>query len=406
MAITVADLFSTLHKNLGDYTNDSVSTTEKYDALTEATVWLIEHTTNEHAVRTYDINYIDTVHAYKISNSIADMLEPADLRRGEEDQTIPATRKSSREMAEDIANKSPEFAFTVERKNGNSYAIINLRGKYPAQSIASFDSVTDDGGSWTADTVNSDATNVTTDNKEFTEGDGSINFDINVSQSSNNFAAIYNTNASPKDLSDYGSDGVLLIDVYIPDATYTSSITFRWGNNASNYFSATVTTDVNGNPLSSGWNSVAFNWEDATETGTVNVTAIKYYYISINYTASQFSDTDYRLDNLRIAKPEKLVFHYISQSIGKNSSGNLIYKFSAQTDVPYFSGQYDNYKFPVCHKAAEILFSIIGLYDNARKSEKMAEEALSQKQKLFSSVIVPEDRSFKVKQISFRRRKF
>jgi hypothetical protein len=309
-------------------------------------------------------------------------------------------------MAEDIANESPEFAFTIERKDGNAYAVVNLQGNYVAQQLASFDSVTGDGGTWTADNVTSDALNVTTDINEYSAGSGSINFDIDVSQSGNNLAALYNTGVSTQDLTDYNGTGILILDVYIPDATYTSSVTLRWGNDASNYFSATVTTDATGNTLAAGWNTVAVEWEDATETGTVDVTAIDYYYVAINYAAGQGDDTDYRLDNLRIAKPEKLVFHYLSQRVGTNNTGTSIYKFTAATDVPYFSAQHDHYKFAVCHKAAQILFRVLGLKDDAKESEADAEKALVQKQKLFSSVIVPEDRAFKVKQVSFRRRKF
>jgi hypothetical protein len=105
--------------------------------------------------------------------------------------------------------------------------------------------------------------------------------------------------------------------------------------------------------------------------------------------------------------PEILTFHYISQRIGVNSSGTTLYKFGATNDVPFYSGQYDHYKFPVAHKAAAILFRApLGLKEDAVMAEMEAEKALTQKQKLFGSVHVPEDRSFKLKQVSFNRRKF
>lgn len=405
MAVLVSDLVTTLDKYIRDTSTDSVSAAERYDALTEATVWLIERTTNEHAVRTYTLNYVDTVHTYRVDSSIADLLEPGDLRRAEDDQTMPATRKSSREMAEDIANESPEFAFAIERKDGKAYAVINLQGNEVAQQICSFDSLTADGGTWAADATNGDALNLSADTIEYKSGSGSLNFDIDVSQTGNNTAIISSTITSV-DLTDYNSVGRFVLDVYIPDETYTSSFTLYWGSDSSNYWSVTPTTDASGNAFASGWNKVAFSWEDATATGSPVITAIDYIRIDLNYAGGQGDDTDYRYDNLVIAKPEKLVFHYLSQRVGTNNAGTTIYKFGATNDVAYFSGQHDHYKFPVAHKAAAILFRTLGLKEDAVMEETEAEKGLVQKQKLFASVHSPEDRSFKVKQISFKRRKF
>jgi hypothetical protein len=264
MSITLADVISTLDKDLGDTTTDSISLAERCDAITEATVWLIERTTNEHAVRTYDINYVDTVHSYKISSSIADMLEPADLRRGEFDQDMPATRKSSREMAEDIANQSPEFAFTVEHKNGQSYAVINLDSKYRATTIAEFDSITSDGGTWTE---GDDASNVVADTVNLKSGSASISFDVSGATTVASLSSTINT----VDMTQYLDTGVFVIDMFIPDSTYTSSVTLYWGSDNTNYWSVTSTTDAGGSSFSDGWNKIAFLWQDATKTLTPDI---------------------------------------------------------------------------------------------------------------------------------------
>lgn len=402
MTLTISTVKDYVNEYFRDASTDSVSDTKRIQAINEATVWLMEQTQNDHVIKTYDIDYVTGIHYYKITSAVADMLEPADLRRSSDDQTIPATRKSSREMAEDIGNKSPEFAFSIERKNGNSYLVINLDGNYNSNSIATFDSLTGDGGTWTADTSTSDAANARIELTEITEGYGSLEFDIVAAQSGNNRATVYST-ITEKDLSEYIDTGIFTIDVFIPDSTYTSSVTLYWGTDSSNYWSLTQTTDAQGNAISDGWNTFKFDWKDSTMTSSPDESSINYIRIDVNYAAGQTNDTGYRIDNLNIAHTERLVFYYLSSSVGTTSGGTPLYRYTATTDIPYYSGQYDNYMYPVAHKAAAILFRFVGLMSDAKDQDKEAMEGLVSKIKLFPSSVVKEDRSFKTKQINLSR---
>lgn len=398
MSCTIADVQTPLNTFIRDTTTDSVSAAERLEAINEATAWLIEQTTNDHQIRTYNLDYVPTIHSYKISSALADFLEPADLRRAEADQDMPATRKATREMAEDIAVGSSEFAFGIQRKDGAAYAIINLQGKYQSQVLATFDTTTADGGTWVAA---QDASNVATDDSNFTAGSGSVSFDVSGATT----VAQLSSTITSQDLSEFADNAILTLDVHIPDATYTSSVTLYWGNSSTVYYSVTSTTDMQGNTIASGDNTFKFNWADATETGSVDDTAIDYVRIDINYSASQGADTGYRLDNLQIAKPERLVFYYMSHRLG-TESGTTVYKYTTTAAVPYYSGQYDYYRFAVAHKGAAILFRSMGLLQDAVVEESEADKALKPKQKIFPSSLVKEDRQFKAKGINFNKRKF
>lgn len=399
MSVTVATIITQMDTFFRDASTDSISAAERLQAVNEATVWLIENTTNDHTKRTYDIDYVAGLHTYKISSALADVLEPADLRRTEAYQTEPATRKAPREMVEDIANGSREFAFAVERKDGAAYLLINLDGRYQQQAVASFDSLTADGGTWAA---SNDASNVSAESSELTQGSGSIEFDVSGSTTLGTISGTINS----LDLTDYEDIGVFTLDVYIPDATYTSSVTLYWGNSDSVYYSLAQTTDAQGNAIADGWNTFKFAWIDATQTGTVDETLIDYIRVDVTYGASQAADTGYRLDNLNIAHPERLVFHYLSDRVGTSSGGTTLYRYTATTDIPFYSAQYDHYIYPVAHKAASILFKAVGLLQDARSEEDAANDTLASKIKLFPSSMIKEDRAFKVKSINMRRRKF
>lgn len=397
MALTVANNITNLDTYIGDNSTDRVSQAERLQALTEATVWLLEELGNDHAVKTYTLNYLDTVHYYKVTTAVSDLLASADLRRAVLDQTISAAHKSARELAEDIGQGSNEFAWAIERRDGDAYIVVNLDSKNKSKTIDSFDRV----GDWEADTTNSDATNVTLDTVEFQEGSGSLNFDVDVSQSVNNKATIQNTELDSFDLSSYIDIGSWLLEVYIPENLYVSSYTLTWGSDTSNYWSATVTTDIDGSSLADGWNKLKFNWADATKTGSPDESAIDYIAITVNYTGDQTDDTDFRLDYLRIANPEKLTYHYVSWDVGTDTNGTDITAFSATTDIPFYSGQYDQYKYPVAHKAASILLFALRLREEALVEEREAITSLRRLRDLFPSAQIAETKNFKVKGINF-----
>lgn len=405
MTVTVTNLITNLDTYLGDSSTDRISTAERYQALTEAMAWYQESTQDDLTVDTYQLNYFDTVHRYKVTTDIADLLRSADLRREESIHNHSFAHKSSRELAEEIGQNFSESSFSIERADNQAYLLVNHPSKYQAHSISGFESLTDGGGTWQVDSTNSDATNLTVDNNEFEFGNGSLNFDVDVSQSGNDKATVYNDDLTIMNLTDYEDISSAIMEVYIPDVTNISSVTLFWGSSSSAYWSVTSTTDIGGNAFVNGFNTIKFDWSDATATSSPDVTSVNYVRIDINYTGSQTDDTDFRIDYLRIVRPEKLTFYYTSSSIGTNNSGTKIYAFTAGTDIPYFSGQYDQAKFAVAHKAASILFaSPLRLQNQSILEESQARDQLKRIMKIIPKSSNPEVKSFKLNGVSFRRR--
>jgi len=278
-----------------------------------------------------------------------------------------------------------------------------VASKYHALIVESGDDLTAN-ATWQVDSTNSDATNLTLDEVEFLYGNGSFNFDADVSQSGNNRATIYADDYEEMDLTDYLDLASWIFEVYIPDVTNFTSVTLYWGSSSTSYWSASATTDINGSAWAAGWNTVKINWADATATSSPDETAIDYIRLDYNYGAGQGDDTDFRLDHLRLARPEKLKFYYTSWSVGETSTSDStkVYAFAATTNVPFFSGQYDQYKY--AHKAASRAFFKMGLRDDAISEEVEAIKALNRAKKGIPSSRTPEVKSFKVGGINFRRR--
>lgn len=409
MSITISNLKTNLNTYLGDSSQDRISDTERYQALTEATTWLLEELGNEHMVDTYSIDFLDTVNTYKVTDGLADLLVGGDLRLPTEDHVRSFTRKSPREIAEEIGQKQTgDPSWAIERRDGDAFLVINYNSPKAAQFITALDSVTD-GGTWTVD---ADAVNITSDVNEKKQGTASLNFDIDVSASGSNYAGVYAPDAPVMDISQSEQLGSFLMDVYIPDVSETTAVTLFWGSDEgatpatrADYWSSTVTTDINGNAFVDGWNTVRFNWNGATTTGTPNSGAVGYYEVRISYGAGQGDDTDYRLDNLRLAMPETLTFHYVSWNVGTDNSFADITSYTADTDIPFYSGRYDQYRYAVAHKAASILFySALRLVEQGAVEESEAAKALQRYRENFESNKTREIKSFKVHGVNLRQR--
>lgn len=390
---------------IGDTSTDRISAAERYQYMTEAVVWLQTQLDNDHSIRTYSVSYFDTLNYYKINAAVTDVLESNALRRATTEDDIDLTRKDSRELANEISQDAMESSYALERRDGNLYLAINHDSKYRALQVTSFDSLTSIGGTWAADTTNSDATNVEIDTVDGSNGTtGCLSFDVDVSQSGNNRATIYNDDVDDEDLSDDKDLSSWLLDVSFPEITDISSVTIYWGSSSSDYYSVTQTTNYDGSAFTADFlNTLKFAWLGASVTGTPDDEAIDYLRIDINYGAGQGDATSFKLDNLRLVRPEVLTLHYTSWNVGTNSSGTQLKAFTATTDVPYFSGQYDQYIYPVAHKAAALAFRGLRLYTEADKEEVEAINEMNRVRKVIPKSRPSELKSFKIRGVSFSR---
>jgi len=123
--------------------------------------------------------------------------------------------------------------------------------------------------------------------------------------------------------------------------------------------------------------------------------------MSINYSGTQVDDTGFRFDNLRISLTKNMKFHYTSYHVGTDDSGVDLLAFNATTNVPFFSNQYDQYKFAVAHKASSSIFSDLRLFDESDRKLMKAKDAVNKYKRLFPSHKRHESGGFKVSGLNF-----
>lgn len=216
--------------------------------------------------------------------------------------------------------------FVVDFKDGTRYLRIS-KNVSPAPTVINNVNGITDNGTWA---VSGDASNLTEDSLNYVSGGKSLNFDLDASGST---AIISNSTMTQVDLTDHDEQSTLFAWVYLPDASIITNVILRWGNDSSNYWSATATAQQDGTAFRNGWNLVSFAWNGATETGTVTPSAIDYLHVTITYDGT--AETDIRVDNIISSLGQIFEIEYYSKFLFQNTSGVFVETIDATTDTAF-----------------------------------------------------------------------
>lgn len=150
-----------------------------------------------------------------------------------------------------------------------------------------------DGTGWQ---IQGDTTTNEFDTEYLQYGDGSIKFNADVSVASG-YSGVYTLTGTGRDISAYGTTGAFEAWVYLPQTSGVTGIELKVGNDASNYYSKTVSTQYDDTLFEVGWNYISFMIEEMTVTGTIDPYSIgEYLSVKVNYGALMSEDkSDFRL---------------------------------------------------------------------------------------------------------------
>jgi len=176
--------------------------------------------------------------------------------------------------------------------------IFNQQNRYLRTVPKDKVTVLDDCQATTGWTASDDATSIVLDTTNFEWGsttdsiNASVGFSVVVATSGDNYATLTKTLVTPIDLSAFTDRGNFELSLTLEDVYYITSIDFRVGNDSSNYYSTSFTTNYEGKALENGVNYFSVPWGNdvqgkvITETGTVADNLIDYLYVRINYSSS------------------------------------------------------------------------------------------------------------------------
>lgn len=334
MSYTIADVKSDLSAMLKGTTTDKIPNI--FSILKRAGRQLL-----------LDIDPDETKRISEITNALYDNVYdyqlPADVKGKKIIDIRPYVNRSGK-----VTQRTSEtFDFdkendTIQIKNNSGVKSIRIAASVSApKTIETFSSLTS-GGTLTG---NDDCTNLTLDVQNYVAGSSSINFDLSGAGTTGYIDKTYST---VFDLSDYEDKSAFFLYLYLPDSSILTSITLWWGNDTSNYFSATATQAQDG-AFHNGWNLIRFDWNGATETGSVDTTAIDYIRFSFVYDGT--ADTDLRLDSLTLALGQIYESEYYSKYLYTDTNGT--WKENPETDSDIVKLDTDSYNIYL-NKVAEL----------------------------------------------------
>ena len=276
--------------------------------------------------RTRKFDYIDGVREYSLQNyigatcldndglaTIGDFKTPHNLRITSETYS-PFDFQNIKDVRYNINAGRNINEFGID----NDLIVINFPRQTSSQ-VHNCDSLTAMG----TITASGDAANLTIDEVEFYEGTGALNFDVSAGTA----MTILFSGMASLDLTALKNVSHWTVRIDLPTITNFTSVRLRWGNDSSNYWEKTETARADGQSLEAGRNLFAFKWADAGETGTPDAAAVDWAQITITYSAST-TDTDFRIDDLRVGKRVKMELDYYSLAMVKTSAGSYQLEFN------------------------------------------------------------------------------
>jgi len=263
----------------------------------------------------------DDVYNYALPSDYKKIIDliPQDKRNSHD----KATRKYADRF--DLSKALTSNQVSIEGQDSSKIIRINWRSRQP-KVLNTLNNLTAN-GTWAAVAT---ATNLAADTIYYKSGGGAVKFDVAATGD-----GIDNTTMTAVDMSNEDEVADVFVWFYIKnsaDLANLTNINCIWGNDLTTaYWTPTVaTTQADGSSFQVGWNLAKFAWSTATETGTVDKTAIDSAKVIFTVGAAI---TQIRVDSIVFAIGRAFDIKYYSKYIIKNSSGTLISQTTSDDDT-------------------------------------------------------------------------
>lgn len=183
-------------------------------------------------------------------------------------------------------------------------------------------------GTFDTDAVND--SDVKVDADDFIEGDGSIRFQTDTTDSTDTNVGVQNDSVTRFDITSFLARGSAFVDAKLTVAdTGIHQITLRLGSDSSNYYQISDSNQNDCSAFVTGWNKIRWDFVNKTTTGTPVDTAIDYAAIfwSRDTTTTallHLNDTDWGFDNLILKRGKYYLLSYYSRNVWQDTAFALV----------------------------------------------------------------------------------
>lgn len=277
------------------------------------------------------IDVIDTERIVALAQTVHDDFYnyslPSDYRKlidliPQDNRTILDTANRTTAAPFDLKKMFANKSISIESSEGTKFIRINWRSR-GNKTLNTMDSLTGN-GTWSAQ---GSATGLKANTIFKTTGSASIEFDLFATG-----AGIKNTTMNSVDMTNEDEVADIFVPVFFGSVANLTSVSAVWGNDVTTKFwtSTAQTTQADGTAFRVGWNIIKFPWSTATETGTVDPTAIDSFQLTV---AATGVISNIRVDNIVFSIGRNFDIKYYSKYILKNSAGTWINRYTSDEDT-------------------------------------------------------------------------
>lgn len=204
---------------------------------------------------------------------------------------------------------------------------------------------------------------VATDSYESWEQAASVSFNF-----SGTTGVLTKTLTNSIDLTPYVNRSTIYWNVDSTVWTNWTSMTLKLGSDASNYYTASVTSDyLDDTP--DDWSKFKIAWSSLTSVGSPDYSAIDYIELQIDFSSNPSAVM--RIENFFISEDVPLLLeHYSTYMVTDSGTKSQVFTDSSDTgDNPLWSGKWDWVTEAFVNSVLEIIFWMTGEYDDMMKAE-------------------------------------
>jgi len=385
--IKVSTITDKAKRRLRDTSSGRIDVNNEWDALESTLEEMNNEFTFPWTARTHYLAYCDTLRHYTAPSDFKGFIVPRPENRMYNMEIVDPDEFEHRD------GRGDNEMFAVDRRDREQSFLFKTGTITRYQHLHSLNQYNNNGT--IVATAASDALNVKTDTEIFKYYSGSVSFDVDVSQSANDYAEVSVPDMSAVDLADHENIAKILMELYLPNATNVSSVLIRWGSSSGAYWEKSVTARADGRAFNNGWNPLAFDWETATKVGTPDAAAVNFFLFRLVYSASQADMGNVRINWLRSAPIEIVPVEYASNDLLLDASGtSRLTEIASQDDVMLFNSLNNNVKDAVIKGVTAKLFADLDGADDDRKNwEAKYEKAKNVLREMYPSrMVIPSRR--------------
>lgn len=253
-----------------------------------------------------------------VFNTVFDYPIAADVKGNKIIDIFPQVQRLPRDIWSQSYNQAFDVAkqnifasanmFTMNFDSGVKTIRINAPYLNPPIIINQIEAIGTN-GTWA---VGGTASSLAVNNTNWVQGSGSLQFN-----STTGAAYLENSTMSAQNLSDVEDQAYFFVWVYVQNASLLTSVNLRVGSSSGDYWTATATTNQQGNAFVNGWNQCQFVWSSMTEVGTPDSSAVDYARITLNTTGAL---TGNLLNGLDCILGTVLSYSYYSKYLFRSAS--------------------------------------------------------------------------------------